>query len=56
MNLPAKRVLNFLGFLICTGMMGYALYAQYQLNLDPCPLCIFQRVAVIGMGLGFLSG
>jgi disulfide bond formation protein DsbB len=35
-------------------MMGYALFAQYQLNLDPCPLCILQRVAVIGMGLAFL--
>ena len=54
MNLPSRRVLNFSGFLMCTGMMGYALYAQYQLYLDPCPLCIFQRVAVIGMGLGFL--
>jgi disulfide bond formation protein DsbB len=54
MNLPSRRVLNLLGFLICTGMMGYALYAQYQLLLDPCPLCIFQRIAVTGMGLGFL--
>ena len=34
--------------------MGYALYAQYQLYLDPCPLCIFQRIAVIGMGIAFL--
>lgn len=34
--------------------MAYALYAQYQLVLEPCPLCIFQRIAVIGMGVGFL--
>ena len=34
--------------------MGYALYVQYQLFLDPCPLCILQRIAVIGMGIGFL--
>ena len=34
--------------------MAYALYAQYQLFLEPCPLCVFQRVAVVGMGLGFL--
>lgn len=54
MYLPSTRVLNFAGFAVCTGMMAYALYAQYQLYLDPCPLCIFQRVAVIGMGLGFL--
>ena len=34
--------------------MGFALYAQHVLLLDPCPLCVFQRVAVIGLG-GFLS-
>lgn len=54
MNLPSRRALNLLGFSICAGMMGYALYAEHQLYLDPCPLCILQRVAVIGMGLGFL--
>jgi len=34
--------------------MTYALYAQYVLNLEPCPLCIFQRLAVIAMGIIFL--
>ena len=34
--------------------MGYALYAQYGLGLEPCPLCIFQRVAVISVGMLFL--
>ena len=54
MNLPSIRVLNGAGFLACAGMMGYALYAQYRLFLEPCPLCVFQRVAVIGMGIAFL--
>ncbi len=54
MTIPSKRVLNLAGFLSCAGMMAYALYAQYQLFLDPCPLCILQRVAVIGMGVIFL--
>jgi len=35
--------------------MGYALYAQYGLGLEPCPLCIFQRVGVILMGVTFLA-
>lgn len=52
--LPSKRVLNAAGFLACAGMMAYALYAQYQLYLDPCPLCIFQRIAVISIGIAFL--
>jgi disulfide bond formation protein DsbB len=49
-----KRLLNFGGFLACALMMAYALYAQYGLKLDPCPLCIFQRVAVIAMAAVFL--
>ena len=35
-------------------MMGFALYAQYVLLLDPCPLCVFQRIATILLGLVFL--
>ena len=36
-------------------MLGYALYAQYALGLEPCPLCIFQRVAIIALGCIFLA-
>lgn len=54
MNIPGRRVLNVAGFLCCSGLMGFALYAQYVLLLDPCPLCVFQRVAVIGIGIVFL--
>ena len=34
--------------------MGFALYAQYVLLLEPCPLCVFQRIATIALGLVFL--
>ncbi|MBT8100277.1 MAG: disulfide bond formation protein B [Gammaproteobacteria bacterium] len=54
MTLPSRRWINAGGFVACAGMMAYALYAQYQLYLDPCPLCLLQRVAVIGMGVVFL--
>ena len=54
MTLPNKRVLNLAGALGCAGMMGFALYAQHVLLLDPCPLCILQRMAVISIGLIFL--
>lgn len=43
-----------IGFLFCCVLITYALYAQYVLNLEPCPLCIFQRLAVIAMGIIFL--
>jgi disulfide bond formation protein DsbB len=45
-----------LGFLACTGLMAYALYSQYVLGYEPCPLCTFQRVAMIALGLVFLAG
>ena len=54
MTLPNRRLLNLAGFLACAGMMGFALYAQYVLLLDPCPLCVFQRIATILTGLVFL--
>ncbi len=54
MRIPDKRILNFAGFLMCAALMGYALYAQHYLMLEPCPLCILQRIAVVGMGLVFL--
>ncbi len=52
--LPPRRIGYLLGFFVCAGLMGYALYLQYVMDLEPCPLCIFQRVAVIAMGLVFL--
>ena len=54
LTIPGKRNLNFTGAAVCTGMMGFAFYAQYRLLLDPCPLCILQRVAVISLGIVFL--
>ena len=52
--LPSRRATYVLGFLVCAGLMAFALYLQYGLDLDPCPLCIFQRVAVIACGIVFL--
>ncbi|MGC2033555.1 MAG: disulfide bond formation protein B [Steroidobacteraceae bacterium] len=49
-----RRNGNLLGFAACTGLLGYAYYAQFVLRLEPCPLCIFQRVGVFAMGLVFL--
>ncbi|MGB5345977.1 MAG: disulfide bond formation protein B [Woeseia sp.] len=48
------RLLNGLGFLACVAMMAYALYAEHQLLLEPCPLCVFQRLATIVLGAVFL--
>ncbi|GAB6874323.1 disulfide bond formation protein B [Halomonas shantousis] len=37
-------------------MMGVALILQYVFALAPCPLCIFQRVAVLTAALVFAVG
>lgn len=51
-----KRMQFLLGALIAAGLIAFALYLQRHLGEDPCPLCIFQRVAVISAGLFFLLG
>jgi disulfide bond formation protein DsbB len=48
------RVGNFWAFAACAGLLGYAYYCQYFLHLDPCPLCIFQRIGVFALGVVFL--
>jgi disulfide bond formation protein DsbB len=50
----SRRWLNLGGFAICAGLLGFAYYLQFHDGLDPCPLCIFQRVGVILLGLVFL--
>jgi len=52
--MPNRRIINLAAFVACAAMIGYALYSQHVNGLDPCPLCVFQRVAVIGLGLIFL--
>ena len=36
---------------ICAAFLGFAYYAQFSMYLDPCPLCIFQRLAFIALGI-----
>jgi protein dithiol:quinone oxidoreductase len=50
------RAQFFFGFLVCAALLAYALYADKLLGFDPCPLCIFQRIAFIGLGVVGLLG
>ena len=47
------RKANAWGFLACVALLGYAYYAQFVMHLEPCPLCIFQRVGLFAVGLVF---
>jgi len=49
-----NRLLQFAGFIACVALLGYAYFAQYTLGLEPCPLCIFQRIGIAALGLVFL--
>ena len=51
MAMPGRRILNLGGFVACASLMAYALYAEHVLMLEPCPLCVFQRIAVILLGV-----
>lgn len=49
-----RRWWNLLGVGIVTALIAYALFAQYVQGYEACPLCIFQRVAMIGVGVVLL--
>ena len=51
----ARRFYNLAGVGIAAALMGYALFAQIVQGYAACPLCMFQRFALIGLGLVMLA-
>ncbi len=47
------RAANALGCAACGALLCYAYYAQFVMHLEPCPLCIFQRVGIFALGVVF---
>ena len=45
---------NLIGFAVCAALLAYAYFEQYVMHLEPCPLCIFQRVGMFFLALFFL--
>jgi disulfide bond formation protein DsbB len=45
--LDAPRRILFLIFLACMGLLGFGLYLQHSVGLEPCPMCIVQRYALM---------
>lgn len=43
-----------LGFVLCFGIVALALVIQTTYKLEPCPLCITQRMVFMGLGVLFL--
>ncbi|NOU13671.1 MAG: disulfide bond formation protein B [Methylococcaceae bacterium] len=49
------RIWFFLGFVGCAFLLSMGAYFQFVDGLDPCPLCISQRLAILATGLVFLA-
>ncbi len=49
-----RRLTNSAGAVACFAMLGYAYFAQYVQHLEPCPLCMFQRITIFALGVVFL--
>jgi disulfide bond formation protein DsbB len=52
--LPSQRLVNFLGFAACASMLGFGYFLQHIMRLEPCPMCILQRIAIVAVGCVFL--
>ena len=44
------------GFLVCAALYAYAIYVQFVLGIEPCPMCILQRIVFIVMAILFVAG
>lgn len=49
-----SRIWFFLGFAGCMFLEAMGAYFQFVVGLEPCPLCISQRIAIFLTGLVFL--
>lgn len=52
MSAPISRNLNVLALAAIGGVLGIAFLDQFTQSDIPCPLCLLQRAAFIGVGLG----
>lgn len=50
-TLPPTSALLKIVALVCFAMLAFGLYLQHVEGLDPCPMCIVQRYALIGVAV-----
>ena len=54
--MKAPRLFYLLLFLYPVGLLAYGYYLQFAVGLEPCPLCIFQRLAYMAVAAFGLVG
>lgn len=50
-NIDTARLVLALICIACIAMLGFGMYLQYGQGLEPCPMCIVQRYALIGVAV-----
>ena len=50
------KMLCLTGFITCIALLASADYFQFAMEMEPCQLCIMQRVATLMVALGCLAG
>ncbi len=53
-KLLISRWAYLLGFFVSFGLVALALFIQTRYQLEPCPLCISQRIVLMSLGALFL--
>ena len=51
-----SRIYFLCGLLASAGALAFAYYLQYAHGLEPCPLCILQRIAMLAVAIVCLAG
>lgn len=52
----SNRFIGLGVFVACAALLASAYYFEYVLYMDPCPLCIMQRIGVLLVGIAGLLG
>lgn len=54
--MKAPRSFYLILALVCSSLLGYGYYLQFVQGQEPCPLCIFQRLAYISVTIIAFAG
>lgn len=52
----SNRMISLSVFIACVALLATAYVFEYMFYMDPCPLCIMQRIAVLLVGIAGLLG
>ena len=56
MKTLSTRTISLLYCIFCFAVLAVAAYLQYHDKLEPCPLCVLQRLVFVLLGILFLMG